>query len=260
MQQAIVTGASKGLGKAIALELANRGYDVLLIARTDALLEETAEQIQKLTPAKAHTLSLDLSDPASAEKILNWCVQHHFKPSVLVNNAGYTCYGFFETLPWADQKDMLSVNLVNLVAITHHLLPLLKEQPAAYIMNVSSTTAFQPIPTMTVYAASKSFVRSFSRSLRHELRQSTVSVTCLIPGTVATGFMDRAKMEALKPTAKKFEMNADVVARAGINAMFKKKAEHIPGITNYLSAKLTNLVPDSWLVKIAAGIYERFAK
>ncbi len=260
MQQAVVTGASQGLGKAIALELANRGYDVLLIARTGPLLEETAQQIQKLTPAKAHTLSLDLSDPASVEKILNWCVQQNFKPSVLVNNAGYTCYGFFETLPWADQKDMLSVNLVNLVAITHHLLPLLKEQPAAYILNVSSTTAFQPIPTMAVYAASKSFVRSFSRSLRHELRQSTVSVTCLIPGTVATGFMDRAKMEALKPTAKKFEMKADVVALAGINAMFKKKAECIPGITNYLSAKLTNLVPDSWLVKIAAGIYERFAK
>jgi uncharacterized protein len=260
MPKAIITGASKGLGKALAWELANRGYDLLLIARSSSLLEDMAGQIQQQTKTNAHSLPLDLSEADSAKKILDWCREFNFNPTVLVNNAGYTCYGFFDTLRWAEQKDMLSVNLVNLVAITHALLPLLRQQPNACILNVSSTTAFQPVPTMAVYAASKSFVRSFSRSLRYELRKSTVSVTCLIPGTVATEFMNRAGMDALKPTAKKFEMKAEVVARAGLNAMFKKKAESIPGFTNYLSAKLTNLVPDAWLVRIAAGIYERFAR
>jgi uncharacterized protein len=260
MPKAIVTGASKGLGKALAIALGNRGYDLLLIARSADLLQKTADQILLQNQVKVHTLPLDLSDLNAGERILTWCREQQFNPSVLINNAGYTCYGFFENLKWVEQRDMLSVNLVNLVALTHYLLPLLKQQPHGYILNVSSTTAFQPIPTMAVYAASKSFVRSFSRSLRYELRKSTVSVTCLIPGTVATEFMDRAGMEALKPTAKKFEMKAEVVARAGLNAMFKKKAESIPGFTNYVSAKLTNLVPDAWLVKIAAGIYERFAR
>lgn len=260
MKQAIVTGASKGLGKAIASELASRGYEVLLIARSEQLLAEVAESITRISGVKARTLTVDLSIEDAPAPILEYCTKQNFHPSVLVNNAGYACWGFFDQLSLDEQRAMLNVNVVSLVSLTHHLLPLLKQAPNAYILNVSSTTAFQPIPTLSMYAASKSFVRSFSKSLRYELKNSSVSVTCLTPGTVATEFMDRAGMEALKPTAKKFEMLASVVAKKGIDGMFKQKAEVIPGFTNYVSAKLSNLIPDSWLIKIAAGIYVRFKK
>jgi hypothetical protein len=233
---------------------------LLLIARSEALLQKIVEDIQLQKKTIAYTLVLDLSELSAANKILTWCTQQNFSPSVLVNNAGYACWGYFDSLPVYDQLDMLNVNVVNLVSITHHLLPLLKQQQQAYILNVSSTTAFQPVPTLALYSAGKIFVRSFSRSLRHELRNTKISVTCLTPGTVATGFLDRAGMDALKPTAKKFAMKAEVVARAGLNAMFKRKAETIPGFTNYLSAMLTNLVPNSLLTRIAAGIYERFLR
>lgn len=260
MNKAIVTGASKGLGRAIAIELAKRGYEVLLIARSESLLQQTAGYINQSFGSKARILAVDLSEEHAAEKIHTWCMEQNFHPMILVNNAGYACWGYFEQLTLEEQRAMLNVNVINLISLTHRLLPLLKQAPKAYILNVSSTTAFQPVSTLSLYGASKSFVRSFSRSLRYELRNSSVRVTCLTPGTIATEFMDRAGMDALKPTAKKFEMQAIDVARKGLNGMFKQKAEVIPGFTNYVSAKLTNLIPDSVLVKIAAGIYERFKK
>jgi len=258
MKHAIVTGASKGLGKAIAFALAGKGYDVLLVARSAHLLEEAAKGIRNVYSTKTFTLSLDLSDTDSANKIVNWCKQYNFQPSVLVNNAGYACWGMFDELSLEEQRAMLQVNVGSLLSLTHLLIPDLKNHPRAYILNVSSTSAFQPLPTMAVYAASKVFVRSFTKSLRYELRNTSISVTCLTPGPVDTEFINRAGMQVMKPTAKKFEMPPEDVAQAAIKGMFNKKVEVIPGFTNALSGKLSNLIPDKWLIKIAAGIYEKF--
>ena len=258
MKKAIVTGASKGLGKAIAHALAGKGYDILLVARSGDLLKEAAENIRNNYPVNTFTLPLDLSDPESANMIASWCKQNNFQASVLVNNAGYACWGMFEALPLDDQRAMLQVNVGTLLSLTHLLIPDMKSHPQAYILNVSSTSAFQPLPTMAVYAASKVFVRSFSKSLRYELRNTTISVTCLTPGPIDTDLINRAGMQVMKPTAKKFEMRPEDVAKAAVKGMFNKKAEVIPGFTNALSGKLSNLIPDKWLIKIAAGIYEKF--
>lgn len=257
MKQAIVTGASKGLGKAIAFELAKKGYDLLLVARSEELLENTATAIRQNFSVKASTLSTDLSKPEAATVLVKWCDQQNFQPSVLVNNAGYACWGRFEELTWEEQQAMLQVNVGTLLALTHLLIDKLKQHPKAYILNVASTSSFQPLPTMAVYSASKVFVRSFSKSLRYELRHTNISVTCLTPGPVDTEFITRAGMEVLKPTAKKFEMRPEVVAQKGLKAMFNRKAEVIPGFPNFLSGILSNLIPDSILIKIAAGIYEK---
>jgi short-subunit dehydrogenase len=174
---------------------------------------------------------------------------------VLINNAGYACWGFFDTLSIDQQQQMLQVNTGSLVNLTHVLLPALKQQPSAYIMNVASTAAYQAVPTMALYAASKAFVKSFSRGLRYELRKTTVSVTCLSPGPMATNFIQQAGMEAMQETAKKFEMPADEVAKKGLNAMFNKKSESIPGLVNYLTVKFSNILPDALLEKIAANLY-----
>lgn len=257
MQKAIVTGASKGLGKAIAYELAKKGYDLLLVARSEALLEQIAKEISHKFSVKTFTLPTDLSKPEAAVIIEKWCEQQNFQPNILVNNAGYACWGMFDELTLEEQQAMLQVNLGTLVSLTHRLIPYLKKHPEAFILNVASTTAFQPFPTMTLYGAGKSFVRMFSKGLRHELRNTTISVTCLTPGPVDTEFINRAGMEAMKPTAKKFEMTPERVAQKGLKAMFNKKAEVIPGFTNLLLSKLTNLVPEHLQVKIVAGIYEK---
>src|SRR5688572_17279225 len=110
MQQAIVTGASKGLGKAFAYNLASRGYDLLLVARSEKILQEEAGAIAKQFNVKTSVLALDLSDSKSATAIIQWCTQHQFEPSVLINNAGYACWGYFDKLTLEQQQHMLQVN------------------------------------------------------------------------------------------------------------------------------------------------------
>ncbi len=255
MKQAIVTGASKGLGKSFAHLLASRGYDLLLIARSEKILTEESNVIAKQYGVKASALSVDLSEADAVVVVIRWCEQHQFQPSVLVNNAGYACWGYFDKIDLHQHRQMMQVNMSCLVNLTHGLLPLLRKNNPSFILNVASTAAFQAVPSMTLYAASKAFVRSFSRGLRYELRNSSISVTCLSPGPIATNFIQQAGMEAMQDTAKKFEMTADQVAKKGLDAMFKGKAERIPGVLNYLTVKLSFILPDSLLEKIAGDLY-----
>ncbi len=196
MKQAIITGASKGLGKALAHQLAAKGYDVLLIARSEKTLAEEVKTISDTYRVSANALTLDLSDPKSYPAVTDWCSKNNFQPSVLINNAGYACWGYFDQLKLTDQQLVMQVNMGTLIHLTHSLLPILKKQDKGFILNVASTAAFQSVPTMAVYSATKAFVRSFSRSLRYELRTTGVSVTCLSPGPVATNFIKQAGMEA----------------------------------------------------------------
>jgi short-subunit dehydrogenase len=255
MKQAVVTGASKGIGKAFAYLLAARGYDLLLVARSEKILSEEANTIIQKHGVKVYALSLDLSNSNSAALILDWCQQHQFNPSVLINNAGYACWGFFDKIDLRQHQQMMQVNVGTLFNLTYGMLPLLRKNEQSYILNVASTTAFQAVPTMTLYAASKSFVRSFSRGLRYELRNSNVSVTCLSPGPVATNFIEQAGMQVMQETAKKFEMSPEEVASTGLKAMFNKKAESVPGFLNYITIKFSFILPDALLEKIAGNIY-----
>lgn len=255
MKQAVITGASKGLGKSFAHLLASRGYDLLLIARSEKILIDEAAIIAKKYRVKATALSLDLRESTATPAVIKWCEQHPFQPSVLINNAGYACWGFFDKISLEQHQHMMHVNMSTLVNLTHGLLPMIRKNQQGYILNVASTAAFQAVPTMSLYAASKAFVRSFSRGLRYELRMSNVSVTCLSPGPISTNFIQQAGMEAMQDTAKKFEMTAEQVAKKGLSSMFKKKAECIPGFVNFLTVKFSNVLPDALLEKIAANLY-----
>lgn len=255
MSYALITGGSKGIGKAIAFELAGKGYDLLLTARSEKLLEETAGEISSRHKVQVKTLPADLSGNNAASAIYDWCASNNFEVSVLVNNAGYGLWGLFENMPYDDQQNMMQLNMHAMVELCHRFLPLLKKNSPSYILNVSSTTAFQAVPAMSVYAATKAFVITFTRGLQYELKDSGVKVSCLIPGTTDTSFMDRAKMEPLREIASKFEMQADVVAKAAVQGMLKGAVEIIPGFSNKASAVGTKLLPKRLAEKIAASIY-----
>jgi short-subunit dehydrogenase len=261
MPTALITGASRGIGRAFATELAGRGYDVLLVARSADQLEQLAAELQQQYRIKAHTLPCDLAAPGAAEQVTEWVNHQTQELVVLVNNAGYGMWGRFEELTLTEQQSMLQLNMHLPVALTHLLLPLLHRQPKAYILNVASTAAYQAVPTLTLYAASKAFLLSFSRGLRYELRESGISVTCLSPGATTTDFADRAGMSAgLQATANKVSMTPTQVAQFGIAALLAGEAEVIPGALNKISSKLTGLVPKALTEKIAAGIYEKHLK
>ncbi|MBO0361108.1 SDR family oxidoreductase [Hymenobacter sp. BT186] len=261
MPTALITGASRGIGRAFATELAGRGYDVLLVARSADQLEQLATELQQQHGIKAHTLPCDLAAPHAAEQVTEWVNHQTQELAVLINNAGYGMWGRFEELTLTEQQAMLQLNMHLPVALTHRLLPLLHRQAKAYILNVASTAAYQAVPTLTLYAASKAFLLSFSRGLRYELRESGVSVTCLSPGATTTDFADRAGMSAgLQATANKVSMTPAQVAQFGIGALLAGEAEVIPGALNKISSKLTSLVPKALTEKIAAGIYEKHLK
>ena len=191
MPTALITGASRGIGRELALGLAQRGYDLLLVARSESQLQALAQEAQTKHQRKAHVLALDLTLPDAAQ-VAAWAGQQ--APSglaVLVNNAGYGLWGRFEKQPLPEQLNMLQLNLNLPVQLTYALLPQLRQAGKGYILNVASTAAYQAVPSLTVYAASKAFLLSFSRGLRYELKDSGISVTCLSPGATTTDFGNR---------------------------------------------------------------------
>jgi short-subunit dehydrogenase len=258
---ALITGASKGIGKAMATELAKRNHNLLLVARSGDLLKQIAEELSQQYQIKVHYLAIDLSTSTACEEIKKWCETNQYHLNILINNAGYGLWGWFEKLSLQEQRNMMQLNMNVLVDLTYTLLPLLRNTAQnsgkkSYIMNVSSTTAYQAVPTMSVYAASKAFVLSFTRGLRFELQDSPISVTCLSPGATDTEFSNRAKMvDSLKATAEKVNMTPESVAIIALNGMFNGSAEVIPGFINAFSAKMTSFTPKSLVEKIAGGIY-----
>lgn len=254
-EYALITGASRGIGKSMALLLAQAGYHLLLVSRSAAELQQLSVLIQEQYKVKVVYLAVDLSVGNTTHQIAEWCNHQTSTLSVLINNAGYGIWGNFDQLQLSDQLDMLQLNINAVIELTHHLLPVLKQQKKAYILNVSSTAAYQAVPTLALYSASKSFILYYSRALRYELKSFSVSVSCLSPGPTATGFASRAGMQALDHLAEKFNMTPEIVAKAGLKGMFNKKAEIIPGFLNLLAVYSVRFVPKSLTEWVTANLY-----
>ncbi len=256
MAFALITGASGGIGLSMARELASRKYDLLLVARSESKLNEIKAELEATYKVIVHVLSCDLSQPGAAADILQWASPYGIH--VLINNAGYGIWGNVEVNHSSELQNMIQLNQVALVELSKAFIPVLKKQQGkTYIMNVGSTAAYQAVPALAVYAASKAFVVSFTRALRWELKDSNISVSCFSPGATSTGFMDRAKMnDSLKEKAEKFTMTAEEVARIGIKGMLAGKSEIIPGFVNWISAKMVCVVPKSFTESIAYKLYK----
>lgn len=253
---ALITGASGGIGYYFAHELARKKHNVLLVARSEEKLKELKNTLIEQYRIQCEYVAMDLSVTGAAEQLFGWCTSRKYEIDILINNAGYGLFGYFEKQELAEVKNMMQLNMDTLIELCHLFLPMLRTKPKAYIMNVASTTSYQAVPTFSVYAATKAFVVLFTRGLRYELKGTSVSVTCLSPGTTSTNFIDRARLQAIKERADKFSMSAEAVARIGIDGMLKGKAEIIPGFVNWFSSQLTGFVPKALTEKIAAGLYK----
>lgn len=256
MSYALITGASKGIGKAIAEELAARRVNVLLIARSGFLLEEIANDLIAKFHIKAAYLTIDLADAGSPAAIATWVAENGYQVNILVNNAGYGLSGAFDRYTAKDHIEMMQVNMNVPVELCSFFITQLKQQPRSYILNIASSAAYQAVPGLTVYAASKAFMLNFSRGLAFELRKTTVSVTAVSPGATDTDFVNRAHIgtKALK-AAEKLNMTPEQVAKIAVKAMFKRKTETITGMINKIGALLVWLLPKKLGEKIAAGLY-----
>lgn len=258
-QYAIVTGASQGIGKAMVEELALRKFNLVLIARSQYKLQSIADDLSKKNGIDVRVVAADLTSTTQRQKAIDEIKSWNIPLKILINNAGYGLWGEVNELSLNEQENMMELNMNAMVHFNYELVPLLKENAPAHIMNVCSTASYQAVAGLTIYAATKSFVLLYSRGLRIELAPKNISVTCLSPGTTTTGFMDRAGMTTaeMKKRSDKVTMPANTVAAFAIKGMLAGRNEIIPGFINKLSVALIPFMPKFITEKIAAGLYKK---
>lgn len=254
-QYALVTGASKGIGMEIARELAARSFNLVLVARSADLLAKVGAEIEQEFQVKTLWLPLDLSLETAADDLFNFCQSHELNISVLINNAGYSLNQSFQSADVEDWLGMNDLNVKAVVKISHLFLPLLLKNKKSYLLNVSSLAAYMPMPYMSLYAAGKAYVLSFTLSLREELKGKGIKVCALCPGGVRTDFPKRAgNMEVVEKTDR-FLMDPDQCARTAVKKLFRGKAEIIPGWINRFTLALMRFAPKILFIRQVGKLF-----
>ena len=238
---ALITGASSGLGRSLALLFARDGFDVVLVARREAALEEVAAAVRMLGRT-AHVQPADLSLADGVARLHQRLEQEGITVDVLVNNAGFGMQGRFDRIPLDRQLAMIQVNVTSLTALTRALLPGILARNRGGVLNVASTAAFQPGPLMAVYYATKAYVLSFTEGIAEEVAGSALKVSCLAPGPTATGFAAEASMTN-SALFRLGAMDADRVARIGFEGWKAGKTLVIAGLRNRVGAFAIRFVP-----------------
>lgn len=251
----LITGASTGIGKAFALECASRGMNLLLVALPETVLEETKEEIKTKYPIEVISYGIDLTDPLAVASLYQYCVQQNIQVNALINNAGIGAGGRFENLPSPVYLNMIGLNVQALTLMTYHFLPMLKEQPLTFILNMSSMEATLPLPYKSVYTGTKNYIFAFSLALREELARSGVRVSVLCPGPVLTNPDGLKRMNSHGKRAKWVMLMPDAVAKIGVEGMVRGKGVIVPGKLNWSIVKLMKLFPTQLKMKILERLF-----
>ncbi|GGZ73415.1 SDR family NAD(P)-dependent oxidoreductase [Streptomyces bluensis] len=250
MSLALVTGASFGLGAEFADQLAARGHDLVLVARSRDRLEETAERLRTAHGVQTHVVPQDLAEPDAADRVAHELSARGLTVDVLVNNAGLGTCGRFEEIDPRREHDQVMVNVVALVDLTHALLPGMLARGSGAVLNVSSVAGYQPSPYFAVYSATKTFVLNFSLALREEYRGRGITVTALCPGPVETRFFDTIGRRAAVGSFT----TPEPVVRAALRALDRDRAYVTPGLSNQVVAHLTPRRPRTLVAAITKRI------
>ncbi len=256
-QTALISGASGGIGEALARVFARNRFNLVLVARTEHKLQALADLLAQEHGIRARVLVADLTDPTAPQDIADWLAAESIIVDALVNNAGFATYGPFIELDLKRELELLQVNIVALSHLSRLLLPGMVARRRGRMLNVASTAAFMPGPLMADYYASKAFVLSLSEALNNELGGTGVTVTALCPGPTRTGFQARAQMEQSKLVRGRTIMDAATVAEVGFAAMIRGQAVAIPGLLNRIQTLLPRLLPRRLVPRIVRQAQER---
>jgi uncharacterized protein len=251
----LITGASSGIGRELARYFAGAGSDLVLVARREARLRELALELTTRCKVKAHVLPKDLSVQSASREIEEELRKAGIQVDVLVNDAGFGDLGLFTSLGYDRQMKMVQVNVNVVTELTRRLLPGMIERGRGGVLNVASTSAFQPGPLMSVYYATKAYVLYFSEGLAEELSNTGVSVTCLCPGPTVTEFGADSHMDGTL-AFRIGAMSAVRVARAGYDGFRAGKVIVVPGLRNKLMAFSVRTGPRSVVRKIVKLLHQ----
>jgi short-subunit dehydrogenase len=256
MLYTLITGASKGIGKAFAYECASRGVNLILVARSVHLLNDLQKDIEGKFNVSVQTHSGDLLDHSFHKKIFSWIAERGYNVNMLINNAGMGFYGKFEQQPLEKHIEVMHLNMDAQVKMAHEFLNTTKPNQKRYLLNTVSTAAFQPVGYMAVYCASKAFMLSFTRALRYELRKENANVTALCPGGTETEFFSPAQMETVAAKNALFMMKADKVAKQGLDGLLANNAVVVPGWYNKIGAFSARHAPQGLVVWQASNFFK----
>ncbi|MDN3204436.1 SDR family NAD(P)-dependent oxidoreductase [Algoriphagus sediminis] len=226
---ALITGASSGIGKELATIHAEKGGDMVLVARRKEKLVELKSDLETKYSVSVTIISKDLSVAGSATELFEEIQASGTEINFLINNAGFGLRGYFQELPWERQQQMMQLNMISLSELTYLFLPQMMKRGSGRILNVSSTASLMPGPLQAVYFATKAYVTFLSNALAEELKNTGITVTNLMPGATETEFAKTADMENTELFKNAF--SARGVASDGYEGMMKGKLDVISGVS-----------------------------
>jgi hypothetical protein len=249
---ALVTGASAGIGTALARELAAGGTNLVLTARRRERLEDLAASLRS-ADVRVETFAADLASPQAPQAIHDFIAAKNISIELLINNAGFGGYGELHQQPAQRLLDMVQVNCTAVVHLTRLFLPAMVERRSGDILILASTASFQAVPYISTYAATKAFDLLFAEGLAEEVKPYGIRVCALCPGSTTSEFHEVAGQAHL--AAERKQESAEKVARTGLQALAAGKSYVISGLGNYLGAQSQRLVPRRLVTKIAAKMF-----
>lgn len=252
----LITGASTGLGKELALECARRKMNLILVSLPGEDLKGLSKKIISDYQVRVSYQETDLTKRESIEDLVLW-INNNFAVNMVVNNAGVggSCMFAESTADYLD--NIIQLNISAMVLLTRLLLPELKKHAEAYILNVSSLAAFSPVPFKTVYPASKSFIHYFSLGLRAELKNTSVCVSVLTPGPMLTNSDVSKRINGQSLYIKRSILPSQEIAQIAVKKLLKRKSVIIPGLINRFTAFLIRLVPVQVSILVGTTIFKR---
>lgn len=255
---ALVTGASSGIGAAFAQHLARAGCGLVLVARSADLLESLARQLRTTHGIRVEVIPLDLTDSAPGAVLASALVERGIEVDLLINNAGFCTVGHFEAQDAQRERDEILLNAAAVVDLCHAFVPGMLQRRRGAIINVASLAGFQALPYMSVYAATKAFVQTFSLGLWGEVRGRGVRVLCVCPGPVDTPFYEATGQSGLRQKVPAGVMGtADEVVSGTLQALQSGRVMLIPGAANRLAAVGSHLLPRTLLARVTARVMRR---
>ena len=249
----LITGASSGLGTALARRFARAGAQLILVARRADRLADVADELKTLD-AGVTVITADLVKPGACEELVLEVTRDGRNVDVLINNAGVGEYGRFAEQDIDALDRMMRLNMDALVRLTHLLLPPMLERRSGHVMNIASTAAYQPTPYMGVYGATKAFVLSFSMALWEEVRRKGVGVTCICPGPIKTEFFDHGGFGSQKTHFLRTALDPDHLADIAYTKLTAGRAAYVPGLLNKLGVLAQRFVPLRTVTRVSGKL------
>jgi len=257
MATALITGASSGIGAVFAQKLAQSGYDLVLVARSQDKLQAIADELSQQHGIQATVMPQDLTTPDATDSIFRQLEQLGLQVDMLVNNAGFGIYGEFAEGDRDKYLKMLQLNILVLVDLAHRCLQGMKARRSGSILNISSTAAFQPIPYFAVYAASKAFVLSFSEALWYECREYGVKVLGVCPGPTETEFFKEADFPDSMNISGQSYTSPEAVVEDALKALDREESNVVTGgLNNQILVNVGRFLPREAVTKLVGNLFK----